>query len=61
MYGAVTTTDDEMKIPSACSKESVQDSKVLYKIIHSSCRDPFRSVALKWRMRLCVTRHNRDD
>ncbi|CEG42129.1 uncharacterized protein PHALS_12430 [Plasmopara halstedii] len=50
MYGAVTTTDEDMKIQSAYLKDSVRDSKVLYNIVHPSFHDPFRSVALKWRL-----------
>lgn len=50
MYGAVATTDEAMKIQSACTKDSVRDSKVLYNIVHPSCHDPFRTVAIKWRL-----------
>ncbi|KAL3659766.1 hypothetical protein V7S43_015069 [Phytophthora oleae] len=50
MYGAVATTDEAMKIQSACTKDNVRDSKVLYQIVHPSFEDPFRTVAVKWRL-----------
>ncbi|KAG6616777.1 putative WD repeat-containing protein [Phytophthora cinnamomi] len=50
MYGAVATTDEAMKIQSACTKDSVRDSKVLYEIVRPSFEDPFRSIAVKWRL-----------
>ncbi|KAE8970746.1 hypothetical protein PF011_g26300 [Phytophthora fragariae] len=50
MYGAVATTDEAMKIESACTKDSVRDSKVLFEIVRPSFDDPFRTVAVKWRL-----------
>ncbi|POM73273.1 Hypothetical protein PHPALM_9893 [Phytophthora palmivora] len=50
MYGAVATTDEAMKIQSACTKDSVRDCKVLYEIVRPSFEDPFRTVAVKWRL-----------
>ncbi|EGZ14379.1 hypothetical protein PHYSODRAFT_505367 [Phytophthora sojae] len=50
MYGAVATTDEAMKIQSACTKDSVRDSKVLFEIVPPSFDDPFRTVAVKWRL-----------
>ncbi|KAF4321128.1 hypothetical protein BBO99_00004015 [Phytophthora kernoviae] len=50
MYGAVATTDEAMKIQSACTKDSVRDSKILYDIVRPSFDDPFRTVAVKWRL-----------
>ncbi|KAG2786462.1 hypothetical protein PC129_g19166 [Phytophthora cactorum] len=50
MYGAVATTDEAMRIQSACTKDSVRDSKVLYEIVQPSFHDPFRTVAVKWRL-----------
>ncbi|KAG7400234.1 hypothetical protein PHYBOEH_006572 [Phytophthora boehmeriae] len=50
MYGAVATTDEAMKIQSACTKDSVLDSKILYEIVRPSFDNPFRTVAVKWRL-----------
>ncbi|KAL4115198.1 hypothetical protein PRIC2_014092 [Phytophthora ramorum] len=50
MYGVVATTDEAMKIQSACTKDSVRDSKVLYEVVRPSFDDPFRTVAVKWRL-----------
>uniref|UniRef100_M4BFV9 FYVE-type domain-containing protein n=1 Tax=Hyaloperonospora arabidopsidis (strain Emoy2) TaxID=559515 RepID=M4BFV9_HYAAE len=50
MYGAVATTNEAMKIQSACTKDNVLDSKVLYEIVRPSFEDPLRTVAVKWRL-----------
>ncbi|RLN97014.1 hypothetical protein BBJ28_00021380 [Nothophytophthora sp. Chile5] len=50
MYGAVATTDEAMKIKSACTQDSIQDSKVLYDVVHPTFDNPFRHVAAKWRL-----------
>ncbi|TDH74466.1 hypothetical protein CCR75_009317 [Bremia lactucae] len=50
MYGTVATTDEAMKIQTACTKNSVRDSKVLREIVHPNFHNPFRTVAVKWRL-----------
>ncbi|KAG7384027.1 hypothetical protein PHYPSEUDO_003052 [Phytophthora pseudosyringae] len=50
MYGVVATTDEAMKIKSACTNDSVQDSKVLCEIRRPTFEDPFCHVSVKWRL-----------
>ncbi|RLN60587.1 hypothetical protein BBJ28_00011503 [Nothophytophthora sp. Chile5] len=50
MYGVVATTDEAMKIKSACTHDSVQESKVLFDIVCPTLEDPFHHTSAKWRL-----------
>ncbi|GMF24055.1 unnamed protein product [Phytophthora lilii] len=50
MYGVVATTDEAMKMKSACTNDGVQDSKVLCEIPRPTFEDPFRHISVKWRL-----------
>ncbi|GMF30331.1 unnamed protein product [Phytophthora fragariaefolia] len=50
MYGVVATTDEAMKIKSACAHDGVQDSKMLCEILRPTFEDPFRHISVKWRL-----------
>ncbi|KAE8890428.1 hypothetical protein PF005_g27360 [Phytophthora fragariae] len=50
MYGVVATTDEAMKIKSACTQDGVQDSKVLCEILRPTFEDPFHHIGVKWRL-----------
>jgi hypothetical protein len=50
MYGVVATTDEAMKVKSACTHDGVQDSKVLREVLCPTFEDPFRHISVKWRL-----------
>ncbi|POM65513.1 Hypothetical protein PHPALM_18758 [Phytophthora palmivora] len=50
MYGVVATTDEAMKIKSACTNDGVQDSKLLCEILRPTFEDPFRHISVRWRL-----------
>ncbi|POM79964.1 Hypothetical protein PHPALM_2256, partial [Phytophthora palmivora] len=50
MYGVVATTDEAMKIKSACTNDGVQESKLLCEILRPTFEDPFRHISVRWRL-----------
>ncbi|POM63452.1 Hypothetical protein PHPALM_21140 [Phytophthora palmivora] len=50
MYGAVTTTDEAIRIKSRCIQDGVVDCKVLHELVQPSLDNPFHHVSVKWRL-----------